>query len=92
MNENTNTGIDLGQRRALARLKQSELATQVGYGYASSISEIERTDWPKLDRAKLMAHALGITLDELHASISLSHDRAATEGQSEADAEAEASA
>jgi len=57
---------------ALRRLRgytQTQLAQAAGWSHASSISRLERGQHPPLGRAERLAEALGVTLEDLRASI-----------------------
>lgn len=63
--------------RAEARLTLAQLATAGGYKDATSIYAIERGTYPRLDRAVRIAEALGVTPEQLAASIARSAEQLA---------------
>lgn len=78
MNVNTepNNVLSFAELRRRAELTLSDLAKVAGYAQASSVHQIERGKYPRLDRAQGLARALNVTLEQLHAAITESIDQA----------------
>lgn len=69
-------GLTFRELRERERLTLMDLAHAAGYAQASSVHQIERGKYPRLDRARGLARALGVTLEDLHAAITASLDQA----------------